>query len=151
MANPEHVALVREGSAAVNTYAGEHPGTRLDLAGADLAGADLAGANLNDADLSGANLAGATLRNCGLGGCDLRGADLRGADVRGTPLHRSKLQNADLRGVVLDPIGVGRQLLCASAASFQDVRWDRERIEEFLQMLSTNKDWEVRWEIVPKC
>lgn len=150
MPNPDHLALVREGAAAVNQFAKENPGTRLDLSGGDLHGADLAGANLGDADFSGANLAGASLRNSGLGGCDLRGADLRSADVRGTPLHRAKLADADLRGVTIDPIGVGRQLICASAASFEGVRWDRERIEEFLVMLNANRDWEVRWEIVPR-
>jgi len=150
MANPEHLALVREGSAAVNKFAGENPGTHLDLSGADLSGLDLRGYNLSDANLAGANLAGADLRTSGLGGTDLRGAILRDADVRGTPLHRAKLQDADLRGVNLEAIGVGRQLVCTSAVSFQDVRWDKERLEEILTILNLNRDWEIRWEIVPR-
>ncbi len=150
MADPQHVALVREGSAAINKFAADNPGAHLDLSGADLSGLDLRGCNLSDANLAGANLASADLRTSGLGGADLRGATLRDADVRGTPLHRSKLQQADLRGVNLEPIGVGRQLVCTSALSFQDVRWDKERLEEILKILNLNRDWEIRWEIVPR-
>ena len=150
MANPEHLALVHAGSAAVNKFIGENPGTRLDLSGADLSGRDLRGYNLTDANLAGANLAGADLRTSGLGGTDLRGAILRDADVRDTPLHRAKLQEADLRGVNVEAIGVGRQLVCTSAGSFQGVRWDRERLEEILGILNLNRDWEIRWEIVPR-
>jgi uncharacterized protein YjbI with pentapeptide repeats len=150
MANPEHLALIREGSAAVNKFVGDNPGTKLDLSEADLSGLDLRGYNLSDANLAGANLAGADLRASGLGGADLRGATLKDADVRGTALHRTKLQDADLRGVNLEPIGVGRQLVCTSPLSFQDARWDKARLEEILGILNLNRDWEIRWEIVPR-
>ena len=150
MANSEHVAMLREGSAAFNKFAGADPAVHPDLSGADLSGLDLRGYNLSDANLAGANLTGTDLRASGLGGTDLRGATLRNADVRGTPLHRAKMQEADLRGANIDPIGVGRQLVCTSAASFQGVRWDRERLEEILAILNQNRDWEIRWEIVPR-
>lgn len=150
MANPEHVALIGEGSAAVSKWVSENAGAHLDLAGADLAGLDLRGYNLNEASLAGANLAGADLRTCQLGGADLRGANLSGADVRATPLHRAKLQEADFRGASLDAIGVGRQLICTSAGSFQGARWDRDRLEEILGILNLNRDWEIKWELVPR-
>ena len=150
MAIPEHVALVREGSAAVNQWVSGNPGQHLDLSGADLAGLDLNGYNFSDAGLAGANLAGCDLRPCQLGGADLRGANLSGADIRSTPLHRAKLQEADFRGASLDAIGAGRQLICTSPLSFQGARWDRERLEEILGILNLNRDWEIKWEIVPK-
>lgn len=150
MANSEHVALVREGSAAVAKFATENPGVHLDLSGADLHGLDLRGYNLSEANLAGADLTGCDLRTSGLGGADLRGATLRDADARGTGLHRAKLQESDLRGVNLEPIGVGRQTVCASAVSFQNARWDKERLEELLGILNLNRDWEIRYELVPK-
>ena len=38
MANPEHVAIVRDGKAALDTWRAENPDTRLDLRIADLRG-----------------------------------------------------------------------------------------------------------------
>lgn len=150
MANPAHVDLVRGGAAAVAQFVRENPGTPLDLEGADLSGLDLEGCLLGEANLVGANLSGTNLRRANLGGANLRGADLRNADVRDTALHRARLQEADLRGISLEAIGVGRQLMCASAATFENSRWDRERLEEILRILNLNKDWEIRYEIVAK-
>jgi uncharacterized protein YjbI with pentapeptide repeats len=150
MAIPEHVALVREGSAAVTKFQTDNPGAKLDLSGADLHGVDLRNCNLSDANLAGADLTGADLRSSGLGGTDLRGATLLNADVRGTALHRAKLQECDLRGVNLEAIGVGRQLVCTSPVSFQNARWDKAKLEEILGILNLNRDWEIRYEIVPK-
>jgi uncharacterized protein YjbI with pentapeptide repeats len=150
MANPEHVALARQGSASVNAFARQTPPMPLDLSGADLAGADLRDCEIQESNLAGANLAGADLRNARLGGTDLRGAILRDADARGAGLHRANLQGADLRGIKMDPIGVGHQLMCASPNTFANVHWDKERLEEVLNALNLNKDWEIRYEILPK-
>jgi len=150
MANPEHVALVRQGSAATNKFASENPDVVLDLSGADLTGLDLQECILQEANLAGANLTGADLRNARLPGADLRGAILRDADARGAGLHRAKLLDADLRGIKVDAIGIGRQLMCASPNTFQNARWDKERLEEILSVLNLNRDWEIRYQIVPR-
>jgi len=150
MANPEHVALVREGSAAVTKFLGDNPGTKLDLSGADFHGLDLRGCNLSQSNLTGADLSGADLRTTILGGADLRGATLRGADVRGTSLHQAKLQESDLRDVNVEAIGVGRQLVCAAPHSFEGAHWDKERLAEIIGILNLNRDWEIRYELVPK-
>jgi len=160
MANPEHLALAREGSAAVNRFASQNPGVPLDLSGADLSSTQLQGcslqaANLSGADFAGANLrnadlSGADLRNASLAGVDLRSANLRGADARGAVIHRARLDDADLRGLAMEAIGVGRQLVCTSPSTFQNARWDRARLEEMLSMLNLNRDWEIRYEIVPR-
>jgi uncharacterized protein YjbI with pentapeptide repeats len=145
MAKPEHVDLVQEGSDATARFAREHPGVPLDLSEANLEGC-----NLTEASLAGANFAGAVLRNGGLMAADLTGACLCDADLRGVSLHRARMQGADLRGAKLGEIGVGRQLMCVSANSFEGVRWDRERLEEILAVLNLNRDWEIRYEIVPR-
>ena len=42
MANPEHLAIVRAGKAALDEWRAAHPDTALDLRVADLRGLDLA-------------------------------------------------------------------------------------------------------------
>jgi hypothetical protein len=48
MADPEHVALVKQGAEAIRQWREENPGVRLDLAGADLDEAYLGGAILRE-------------------------------------------------------------------------------------------------------
>jgi len=150
MANAEHLALVRQGAAATNKFVSENKGVPLDLSGADLSGLSLQGCNLQEANLAGANLSGADLRQAILGGANLRGANLQGANVTDAALHRAKLQDADLRGITVGAIGVGRQLICTSANTFENARWDKERIEEVLRVLNLNRDWEIHYQIVPR-
>jgi hypothetical protein len=52
MANPEHVAIVKQGAKAMREWGEKHPDVRSDLVKANFRGADLSGA-----DLSGASLA----------------------------------------------------------------------------------------------
>jgi uncharacterized protein YjbI with pentapeptide repeats len=77
MADPQHLALLRQGTEVWNRWREENPGTEPDFRGADLRGADLNEAKLAGADLSGADLSGADLRGADLSGADLRGIDLR--------------------------------------------------------------------------
>jgi hypothetical protein len=60
-ADDEHVALLKKGVAAWNTWRDENPDIRPDLTGADLSKADFCQANL-----SGANLCGAVLMKANL-------------------------------------------------------------------------------------
>ena len=131
MANPEHVALVRKGAAAIAAWWQAHPDERLDLSEADLSGADLTDddlsgaylvranlseanlvranlseanlvrANLSAANLYGANLYGANLRGANLYGANLSGANLPGADLYGASLGKANLQGANLYGANL--------------------------------------------------
>jgi hypothetical protein len=52
MANDEHVALLKQGVDAWNTWRDENPDIRPDLSNADLTGADLRQADLREAHLS---------------------------------------------------------------------------------------------------
>ena len=65
MANDEHVAWLKQGVAAWNTWRYQNPNIRPDLSEAILDGADLRGANLIEADLSRANLYRAKLSAAG--------------------------------------------------------------------------------------
>jgi uncharacterized protein YjbI with pentapeptide repeats len=90
MANDEHVAMLRRGAEAWNSWRAtqdEAPDlshaalrgldlSRFDLSLADLRGADLRGANCSGANLTGARLEGANLFKAVLDGADLAGAFL---------------------------------------------------------------------------
>ena len=111
MANPEHLAKLKEGVEAWNQWREQNPEIRPDLRDAILSGAQLPGAHLGGADLymtslSEANLRAADLHRADLRGtylteADLSGANLRGANLRGTHLRETNLRGADLRGADL--------------------------------------------------
>ncbi|MBV9769781.1 MAG: pentapeptide repeat-containing protein, partial [Bryobacterales bacterium] len=82
MANPEHVAKLREGVAAWNAWREQNPAVKPDLSGADLKGIDFGDANLSVAKLDEAVLSDADLSHVrGLGAPQMRGADLTGAKL----------------------------------------------------------------------
>ena len=111
MANPKHVALVRNGAKAIAEWRKAHPKERLvlsdtdlstaDLSEADLSGADLRRANLRGADLSVANLSAAILSGADLDEANLSQADLIGADLSDANLIEADLRLADLSGAKL--------------------------------------------------
>ena len=106
MANPEHVAKLKEEIQTWGAWRAQHPDICPDLIKANLRGANLRGANLigtyfYKANLSKANLGGANLGRADLRGADLRGANLRGADLRGADLRGADLGEADLLGANL--------------------------------------------------
>jgi len=106
MADPDHVAIVRKGAAAVGRWKLFHPRESLDLIHADFTKADLKLIDLSGADLSGANLSGAFLFGAKLSGAYLRGTDLSGACLAGAILRdanlfRTNLSGADLSGAFL--------------------------------------------------
>jgi Pentapeptide repeats (8 copies) len=86
MANPEHVALVRQRAAGIRAWREKNPNENLDLRGAHLEWA-----NLRGAALEGANLRGAHLEE----------AHLEEANLTGAALHRANLIRAILNGAIL--------------------------------------------------
>jgi uncharacterized protein YjbI with pentapeptide repeats len=150
MANAEHLALVEQGTEAINRFAEANPTVGLDLAGADLSGRDLRSARLMGADLRGANLSGCDLREARLTNVNFTGADLRDADARGASFHHANFTGADLRGIRLDPFGEEALVMCISPTTFQGARWDRQRLEHILEVVNLNSDWQIRYEITPK-
>lgn len=95
MANPQHVAVLKEGIEQLNEWRRRNHPADMDLNGANLAGANLrkawlSGANLGGTDLRNADLSGAHLTRTFAFGADLRGAHLVDADLRGAHLVRSR-------------------------------------------------------------
>ncbi len=98
MANPEHVAKLKEGVEAWNQWRGENRAVATDFREADLSGASLEAVNLRLADLWGADLREAKLNNANLTDARLVGVKLDGADLSGAKLGGAELAGAQLTG-----------------------------------------------------
>jgi hypothetical protein len=81
MANPEHLAILRQGLEAWNKWRCENSGVIIDLSSANLYQADLSFANLYQANLYQANLYQANLTGANLIWANLTGANLTGANL----------------------------------------------------------------------
>ncbi|MGF1520907.1 MAG: pentapeptide repeat-containing protein [Leptolyngbyaceae cyanobacterium] len=106
MANPEHVAKLKEGVEAWNQWRGKNPKVWPDLSSAKLnhaklSYAKLGYANLSDADLSSAKLSYANLSDADLRNTNLYNANLYRAALRGAHLSNADLRSANLNGAVL--------------------------------------------------
>jgi uncharacterized protein YjbI with pentapeptide repeats len=111
MANPEHVAVLKQGVAVWNEWREENSETPR-LGGADLRGATLRRANLRGASLRGADLRGADLYRANLNGADLWRAELRDArlveaNLSAVNLNGGDLSQADLRRIALQGASLG--------------------------------------------
>jgi uncharacterized protein YjbI with pentapeptide repeats len=139
MANPEHVALLRQGSAGWNKWRGGNPGLDIDLSRADLDGANLKGAKLSGADLSHANLDSADLREATLYdatliGADLGRANLDSADLSYADASRANFSGASLNGTKLTGATLDAALLTGASgmgtAHFACAGMQRARLHE---------------------
>ena len=120
MANDEHLALLRQGTAVWNQWRERNPDVVPDLEAADLSGADLSGADLRranlciaclyDTNLIRADLSGADLHQAYLSGADLSWADLVRAKLIRADLIRADLSGADLRGADLSGAFIGETI-----------------------------------------
>jgi hypothetical protein len=101
MANPEHLAKLKEGAEAWNRWRKqcltETPDfCHANLRGAGLWRANLRGANLVEADLGNVNLCQANLRGANLGRANFSGANLSEANLCHAYLGYAKLDGANL-------------------------------------------------------
>src|SRR5437763_8880740 len=86
MANPEHLAMLKQGVVVWNRWRAEVYTSRSLSPSPDLSGASLFSANLRGVDLSNSNLQGCDLRSAHLLGANLRDAHLAGASLSGANL-----------------------------------------------------------------
>jgi uncharacterized protein YjbI with pentapeptide repeats len=98
--DPEHLAMLRKGAAAWNTWRAQNRKVRPDLRGADLSGsathkADLRGVDLRGADLRHANLFKADLSEAQLDDANLSHAHMSWAELEGASLQGANLSEAE--------------------------------------------------------
>jgi uncharacterized protein YjbI with pentapeptide repeats len=152
-ANDEHVAMLKKGVAAWNTWRAKNAHIEPDLTGADLieanlTGADLTGTRLSDANLNKANLSKANLSKAYLNltnlieanltgaklirahlleakliGAHLSGADLREAYLRAATFSDAHLSRADLSGAYLMAAGFCDASLSEANLRGANLRW----------------------------
>jgi uncharacterized protein YjbI with pentapeptide repeats len=124
MANPAHVAALKQGRDAFRVWRDQHRATVPDLSGADLTGEDLTAVNLEGCDLSSANLRNAILSSAQLLSARLEKTDLTGANCVGTTFSGSDLRSIKYEGAifrgavfhnVLTPHGLLRSTDCRQA------------------------------------
>jgi uncharacterized protein YjbI with pentapeptide repeats len=123
MANEEHLAILRRGVEAWNTWREERLDVRPDLRGVDLRGVDLRVVDLRGADLSWANLRGANLRGASLRGADLSWANLIETNLIETNLIETNLREAELREATLNRATLNQATLSRADLSGADVSW----------------------------
>jgi hypothetical protein len=126
LANPEHLAKLKEGVEAWNQWRKESPEVRPDLSGADLHQADLNGADLhkshlNEAELGEADLIGADLSNAHVGDAYLIGANLSGANLSGATFFGAHLNAAILNWASLSEADFGGTDLTGADLSGADL------------------------------
>ena len=92
----EHLAKLKEGMEAWNTWRTQHPGIKPNLRRVDLQGADLTSYNLFKAILANTNLSGAILVSA-----NLKAANLQSAKLDNANLTKALLNNANLVGAIL--------------------------------------------------
>ena len=96
MADPKHLARLKQGVSVWNAWRRRNPKLTPDLSRALLIDLDLRGINL-----AGAHLVRTNLRQTILSRANLTRANLQRADLRAASLRRAKLDHADLTGAVL--------------------------------------------------
>ncbi|MGD0059669.1 MAG: toll/interleukin-1 receptor domain-containing protein [Verrucomicrobiia bacterium] len=111
MANPEHVAILKQGVETWNTWRAEHHILAPDLINAELNDLYLADAQLTAANCLGANLRGATLVKADLHGACLVGAELSEANLIHAQLAGADLCCANLTGANLAHANLDRTVL----------------------------------------
>jgi len=109
MANEEHLAQLRRGAEAWNTWRKKNPGIQLDLCkthftGEDLSELDLIGVDLGERSLYGFDLSGIDLREASLISMDLMHIGFPGADLRGAMLAEARLIGIDFTGANLGEV-----------------------------------------------
>lgn len=143
MANPEHLALLKNSVAGWNEWRKENANSIPDLSLADLRGAvlreanltrtDLGGAFVREADLGGADLRQADLIHANLTQCDLTRADLGGAylsyaNCSGANLRQVLMIGADLTGADLRAADLNEAIL--SRATFREAYLSKAILSE---------------------
>lgn len=146
IANKQHLALLKKGTATWNRWRESNPEIRPklyrmdlsrlgypDLEGANFSGADLREAQLNKANLVGANLfdcdlSGADLKNANLSKADLSSANLKDADLSDSwlvsaNLRWANLSGANLKGANLNEANLKQTNLSEADLTFADLRW----------------------------
>ena len=102
MANPEQLAILKQGVRTWNRWRAQNPEIRPDLISTNLSNTDLSFADFSNADLRDANLSNADLSNAELKSANLNKADLSNANLSDANLSKANLSEANLSRASLE-------------------------------------------------
>ena len=116
MANPEHLAILKQGVKAWNSWRQLQPAIRPDLSHSDLVGGlllgfDLHNATLEHSDFTRAIIVRANLTNANIGGGNFRLANLSDARLVAANLINADFHKADLSGADLSSANLAGSIL----------------------------------------
>jgi len=126
MANPEHLAILKQGVGVWNEWRKKNPKLVPDLTETDLSKLDLHRYYLHGSRLNGTDLSGANLSEAQLGWADLSYANLSRADLRGASLDEADLVHTNLFAANLD--GATLVFACVVEANFEKANLSNCRI-----------------------
>jgi hypothetical protein len=134
MANPEHLAKLKEGVFEVwNRWRFDNPDVAVDLSGENLSEEKFNSAVLNDADLRGANLTMAALVRATFAGSNLTGCEVYGVSAWGVRLEGAVQSN----WVITPSIGATIQVDDLELAQFVYLLLDNERIRHVIDTITS--------------
>jgi Pentapeptide repeats (8 copies) len=146
MANPEHVAVVKAGEAAIRAWREQHPYESLDLCDADLRGVHLQGADLQGAKLQGASLFHAKLQHANLSHANLSHAILQGASLYEANLQGASLYEANLHSANLRNIQKAHKAYFLKTVQFRRIdTMARQQLPDALYFETCELPWPERW------
>jgi uncharacterized protein YjbI with pentapeptide repeats len=131
VANPEHLARLKENVRVWNEWRTSNPDIEIDLSESDLSKCFLVGAYLSNANLNAANFSGAllqraklkraNLQNANFTEANLSNANLVLANLRGATFKRTNLQDSTLSQAILAEAKLSRADLQAADLSKADL------------------------------
>jgi TIR domain/Pentapeptide repeats (8 copies) len=147
MANPEHLAILKQGVKVWNQWRREHPNIRPNLSNAYFVKADFTGIDLGRTDLSEANLNSAILKNALLVEADLNFANLKSANLMNANLISAELGSAFFCDAHLEGANLGGANLFATDFSGANLsNANLQGVKFFHSILSqTNLSGAVLW------
>ena len=127
----------------------EKPWPNMDLSGANLSNSNLRNAQLGRINFRGADFSNTDLSYSNLAHTDLRDAKFSGAKIIGVNLHKAQLENADFRGAHISGLEEDGRI-CINSCMFKNVKWNKEQLTYFINILNQSEDWEIQFNIIPK-
>jgi len=114
MANPEHLAILKQGVKVWNEWRERNPKIRPDLSDANLEQAALSGINLYKSNLDGARLNAADLHGANFSKAELHEADVSMVDLRWATLREAQIIESNFRAANLSEADLSKAILSAN-------------------------------------
>ena len=149
MDREEYIKALRTSIKKFDRLRKEKPWPNMDLSGANLSNSDLTNAQLGRINFRGADFSNTNLSYTNLAHTDLRYAKFSGAIIKGANLHKAQLENADFRGANISGLEEDGRI-CINSCMFKNVKWNKEQLTYFINILNQSEDWEIKFNIIPK-